>query len=203
MSGIRSPRSAPASRRWLNGRFIAPVAATGVVVAMLGLVAVSPPLYRAFCSLTGYEGTPRIAAHAVATTGKRVMHVRFDANVGGGLPWTFQPETAAIDLLTGKTATAFYKVTNNSDQTVTARAIYNVGPPSMGSYFDKIACFCFSDQTLKPHETLEMPVVFFLDPALEADETMNGVDEVVLSYTFYQQKTAAVAAAKDDTKPRL
>ena len=187
----------------IGTRHIAPIAATSAVVAMLGLVAISPPLYRAFCSLTGYEGTPRIGAAASLVKGTRVMHVRFDSNVGGGLPWSFAPETAAIDLVTGKTATVFYKVTNESSETITARAIYNVGPPSMGAYFDKIACFCFSDQTLKPHETLEMPVVFYLDPALEKDETMNGVEEVVLSYTFYRQKNPSVAARTDDARPKL
>lgn len=187
----------------LGRRHIAPIATTATVCLMLGLVAISPQMYRAFCSLTGYEGTPRINATETGLRGKRVMHVRFDANVGGGLPWTFEPETPAIDLKTGKTATVFYKVTNRSDETITARAIYNVGPPSIGAYFDKIACFCFSDQTLKPHETLEMPVVFFLDPALEADETMNGVDEVILSYTFYRQKGATVAATSSDSKPPL
>lgn len=187
----------------LGRRHIAPLAATGVVACMLGLVAISPQMYRAFCSLTGYEGTPRIARAASLVQGRHVMHVRFDSNVGGALPWTFAPETDAMDLVTGKTATVFYKVTNKSDRTVTARAIYNIGPPSMGAYFDKISCFCFSDQTLKPHETLEMPVVFFLDPALEKDETMNGVDEVVLSYTFYEQKPASVADKGEAAKPRL
>ena len=86
---------------------------------------------------------------------------------------------------------------------MTARAVYNVGPPSIGVYFDKIACFFFSDQTLKPHETLEMPVVFYLDPELEKDETMNGVDEVVLSYTFYRQRPAAVAVTEGSAKPKL
>lgn len=185
----------------LSRRHIAPIAATVVIACMLGLVAVSPQLYRAFCSLTGYEGTPRIAKAGALTRGKRTMHVRFDANVGGALPWTFEPETDAIDLVTGKTATVFYKVTNRSDRTITARAVYNIGPPSMGGYFDKISCFCFSDQTLKPHETAEMPVVFFLDPALEKDETMDGVDEVVLSYTFYEQKPANVAATDAARKP--
>lgn len=177
-------------------RHVAPLAASAVVVGMLALVAVSLPLYRAFCQLTGYEGTPRIGAQALGIAkGKRIMSVRFDANVGGGLPWRFEPEQPQMDVRTGQTATAFYKVTNDSDATITARAVYNVGPPSIGAYFDKVACFCFSDQTLKPHQTLEMPVVFFLDPALEKDETMDGVAEVVLSYTFFRQKT--VAAQRD------
>ena len=182
--------------RWFGRRHIAPVAATAVVVGMLGLVAVSLPLYRAFCQMTGYEGTPRIGAQALGITkGKRLMQVRFDANVAGGLPWRFEPEQPQIEVRTGQTATVFYKVTNDSDETVTARAVYNVGPPSIGAYFDKVACFCFSDQTLKPHQTLDMPVVFFLDPALEKDETMNGVGEVVLSYTFYRQKPGAAQAS--------
>ncbi len=187
----------------LRRRHIAPVAATATVLGMLGLVAVSLPLYRAFCQLTGYEGTPRIGAQATVLRGTRTMHVQFDANVGGGLPWTFQPETSSVDLRTGRTATVYYKVSNTSDQAITARAVYNVGPPSMGSYFDKIACFCFSDQTLQPHETVEMPVVFFLDPALEKDETMDGVAEVVLSYTFYRQKTPALASRAEPTPKKL
>ena len=144
----------------LSRRHIAPIAASVVIACMLGLVAVSPQLYRAFCSLTGYEGTPRIATAGALTRGKRTMHVRFDANVGGALPWTFEPETDAIDLVTGKTATVFYKVTNTSDRTITARAVYNIGPPSM-----------------------------------------DGVDEVVLSYTFYEQKPANVAATDAARKP--
>ncbi len=185
----------------IGRRHIAPAAATAVVLGMLGLVAVSLPMYRAFCQLTGYEGTPRIGAQALGLAkGTRTMQVRFDANVGGGLPWRFEPEQPQIAVRTGQTATVFYKVTNTSDDTITARAVYNVGPPSIGAYFDKVACFCFSDQTLKPHQTLEMPVVFFLDPALEKDETMDGVAEVVLSYTFYRQKAVAAQAnaAKDE-----
>ena len=187
-------------RSRLGREHIAPVGASAAVLVMLGLVAVSVPLYRAFCSLTGYEGTPRVASGDSVLKGTRVMHVHFDANVRGGLPWTFEPEAPDAEVRTGKTTTVFFKATNNSDQTLTARAVYNVGPPSMGGYFDKISCFCFSDQTLRPHETLEMPVVFFLDPALEADETMDGVSEVVLSYTFYRQKSPALAAQDEPAK---
>ena len=194
MGGFFGPWSRP------GRKYIAPVAASAAVVVMLVLTAVSVPLYRAFCSLTGYEGTPRVASGDSVLRGTRVMHVRFDANVGGGLPWTFEPEVPDAEVRTGKTTTVFFKATNNSDRAVTARAVYNVGPPSMGGYFDKISCFCFSDQTLRPHETLEMPVVFFLDPALEHDETMDGVAEVVLSYTFYRQKSPALAAQEDGAK---
>lgn len=201
MSDNEAGPRAPAPRKSYK-RHIAPLAVGGILVAMTGLVAVSPSLYRAFCAATGYEGTPRIHAGGEVLKGKRIMHVRFDANVGNGLAWRFEPETPAIDLRTGQTATVFYKVTNLTGETITARAIYNVGPPSIGAYFNKIACFCFSNQTLRPHETLEMPVVFFLDPALEKDETMDGVQEVVLSYTFYRQKTPTVATSAEP-KPQL
>jgi cytochrome c oxidase assembly protein subunit 11 len=184
-------------RLTLGKQSIAPIASIGVVGIMLVLVAISPAMYRAFCSLTGYEGTPRIGAVQSALKGTRVLHVRFDANVASNLPWTFEPETPALEVRTGKTATAFYRVTNRSDETIVGRAAYNVGPPSMGAYFDKIACFCFSEQTLKPHQSLEMPVVFVLDPALEADETTKGVEEVVLSYTFYRQKGPSLAGAPE------
>ena len=184
---------------------LAPILAASAVVGMLGLAYASVPLYRMFCAATGYEGTPRVAEGASATTGKRVLRVRFDANVGNGLPWDFEPEQTQIDLRTGKTATVFFKVTNRTDKAMTAHAVYNVGPGSIGGYFNKISCFCFTDQTVAAHETLEMPVVFYLDPALEQDESMNGVDEVWLSYTFYPAKRSdSVAAAKSDgEKPRL
>ena len=191
-----------------RGRIIArsvPVLVATIVVAMLGLAYASVPLYRMFCAATGYEGTPRVATGAAETTGKRILRVRFDANVGGGLPWDFEPEQAEIDLRTGATATVFFKVTNRTGRPMTAHAVYNVGPGSIGGYFNKISCFCFTDQTLAAHETLEMPVVFYLDPALEQDDSMRGVDEVWLSYTFYEAKTdAAVAvAAPEGQKPRL
>jgi cytochrome c oxidase assembly protein subunit 11 len=197
-TGKTAPSSRP-RRRFTSSRVI-PTAVVFVVVAMLGLAYASVPLYRMFCAATGYEGTPKVATGASLARGKRVLRVRFDANVGGGLPWDFAPEEPNIDLRTGKTATVFFKVTNRTDRKVTAHAVYNVGPGSIGGYFDKISCFCFTDQTLAPHETVEMPVVFYLDPALEQDESMNGVDEVWLSYTFYEARSADAASAP---RPRL
>ncbi len=189
---------------WLRASRLVPVLVVGIVVGMLGLAYASVPLYRMFCAATGYEGTPRVATGSSETKGSRVLRVRFDANVAGGLPWTFEPEQPQIDLRTGQTATVFFKVTNRTGMKTTAHAVYNVGPGSIGGYFNKISCFCFTDQTLEPNETLEMPVVFYLDPALEQDESMNGVDEVWLSYTFYPAKAGDVAATgKIPEKPRL
>ena len=140
--------------------------------------------------------SPRLAP---AATGDAGFNVRFDANVAPGLAWKFAPETPEIKLRTGETATIYYKVTNMSDQPTVARAMFNVSPESAGAYFDKIACFCFSEQKLGPRETLELPVVFFLDPALEKDATMAGVQAITLSYTFFATKPSAdgVMAAKE------
>ena len=162
------------------------------------------PLYRAFCQATGFGGTTQVAHSAPARPGARSLTVRFDSNVGPGLPWTFEPETSQITLRTGETATVYYKVRNNAGRTVAARAEYNVSPDVMGGYFDKISCFCFSEQTVGPNQTVEMPVVFFLDPALEKDKTLAAVDAVTLSYTFYpvREPNRPVAASADD-KPAV
>ena len=156
-----------------------------VVCGMVGLSYAAVPLYRAFCQATGFGGTTQVAHSAPAQEGVRRLTVRFDSNVGPGLPWTFQPETAEISVRTGETATVYYKVRNDAGRSITARAEYNVSPGVVGGYFDKISCFCFSEQTVGPNETVEMPVVFFLDPALENDKTLAAVDAVTLSYTFY------------------
>jgi cytochrome c oxidase assembly protein subunit 11 len=157
-------------------------------VAMLGLSFGAVPLYRLFCAATGYAGTPQMAKKAPLSRGLRDLTVRFDANVAPGLAWRFSPGTPEIKLRTGDTATIYYKVTNVSDRETVGRAMYNVSPESAGAYFDKIACFCFSEQRLGPRETVDMPVVFFLDPALEKDADLGGVQTITLSYTFFAVK---------------
>jgi cytochrome c oxidase assembly protein subunit 11 len=166
---------------------------------MLGISFAAVPLYRLYCAATGYAGTPQVAKQPPASRGMRDLTVRFDANVAPGLAWKFEPETPEIKLRTGQTATIYYKVTNMSDRGSAARASFNVSPDSAGAYFDKIACFCFSEQKLGPRETLELPVVFFLDPALEKDATMAGIQAIALSYTFFASKPSAggVVAAKE------
>ncbi len=166
-----------------------------VVGAMLGMSYAAVPLYRMFCAATGFGGTTQVAEHAPSNHGTRRLTVSFDANVAPGLDWSFAPETPRISVLTGETQTVFFKVTNRTDREVTARASYNVSPDISGAYFDKINCFCFTEQTLAPHETAEMPVVFFLDPALEQDKDMAVVAELTLSYTFFPVKSAAPAVA--------
>ena len=133
------------------------------------------------------------------------MTVRFDANVAPGLPWSFEPETPSVVLQTGTTATVYFKVTNNRrTRRAVGNAVYNVTPDVVGEYFDKIACFCFSEQKLAPHESAEMPVVFFLNPALERTRPWRAVDTVTLSYTFYAPKGVERPVADAATpKPKL
>ena len=177
----------------------------GIVVAMGGLSYASVPLYQMFCRVTGYGGTTQGASTAPQSRGARMITVRFDSNVGAGLPWTFTPEIPALTVRTGETATVFFKVANRSDREWAATASYNVSPDQSGLYFTKISCFCFSEQRLGPGETAEWPVVFYLDPALEKDETMAQVDGVTLSYTFFASKTqpANLRADSGAIKPKL
>lgn len=169
--------------------------------AMLALSFASVPLYRMFCAATGFGGTTQVARQNSVQQGQRVLTVRFDANVARDLPWRFEPEVAKISLRTGQTATVYYKVTNLADRETRGAAAYNVSPDQAGAFFKKLACFCFSEQRLSAHETAEWPVVFFLDPALESDEMMHGVEEVTLSYSFFASKGASPEGSKTSEAP--
>jgi cytochrome c oxidase assembly protein subunit 11 len=184
---------APALKKQRHGMVAGLVVVT--VAAMLGLSYAAVPLYRMFCSATGFGGTTQVAEAAPLYHGTRRLTVSFDTNVSPGLKWSFAPETRRVSLVTGETKTVFFKVVNLSDQEVTARAGYNVSPDISGAYFDKINCFCFTEQTLAPHEAVEMPVVFFLDPKLEKDTDMADIAEITLSYTFFLVKSAPAAIA--------
>jgi cytochrome c oxidase assembly protein subunit 11 len=164
---------------------------------MLGAAFAAVPLYALFCRTTGFAGTTQVAHQAPTLKGKRMITVRFDANVAAGLPWTVEPETASLTLRTGETATVFFKFRNQVGRETAANAVYNVTPDVSGAYFDKIACFCFSEQHLGPSESAELPVVFFLDPKLEQDETMNGIETLTLSYTLYPARDATKSAAAE------
>jgi cytochrome c oxidase assembly protein subunit 11 len=176
-------------------RLVAAIVVAAVVV-MLGLSYAAVPLYRMFCAATGFGGTTQVAEIAPLHHGTRRLTVSFDTNVAPGLGWSFAPEIQRVSLVTGETKTVFFKVVNLTDHVTTARAGFNVSPDISGAYFDKINCFCFTEQTLGPHETAEMPVVFFLDPALEKDSDMANVAEITLSYTFFAVKSAHPALAK-------
>jgi cytochrome c oxidase assembly protein subunit 11 len=179
-----------------NRRKIALGAIFGSLV-MLALSFASVPLYRAFCAATGFGGATQVAKSAPAQLGTRTLTVRFDSNVARDLPWRFEPEVAKMSLRTGETATVYYKVVNLSDHETRGLAAYNVSPEQAGAYFDKLACFCFQEQKLGAHESAEWPVVFFLDPALEAEESMRKVEEITLSYSFFAVKSAQPAKTSE------
>lgn len=167
------------------------------VATMVGASYAAVPLYEMFCRVTGFGGATVVAKVAPAEALERTVEVRFDANVAPGLNWSFAPEARSMQVRVGETKLAYYRVKNRSDVPVTAAASYNVTPAQTGPYFAKMQCFCFTDQTLQPGESLDMPVIFFVDPALAEDPEMNGVKTITLSYTFFP-KAAPVAAGKPE-----
>lgn len=155
------------------------------VAGMSALVAASVPLYRLFCQVTGLGGTTQVAQAAPGAVDRSVT-VRFDASTAKGLPWRFQPGQRAVTVKLGEQALAFYTATNTGPNPVVGTATFNVTPAKAGKYFNKIACFCFTEQRLEPGQTVEMPVSFFVDPALADDEHASEVTTITLSYTFFE-----------------
>src|SRR5262245_42701780 len=160
--------------------------ACGVFVAfMVGMAYAAVPLYSWFCRTTGFGGVPQVAGAAPAQMSERKINVRFDANVGPGLPWRFEPERTSIEVRLGEVVTVFYKVTNLSERETAGQAAYNVAPTTAGTYFTKINCFCFTEQSLAPREKREMAVVFYVDPVLMQDSEQDDLNTITLSYTFF------------------
>ena len=156
-----------------------------LVVAMVGAAYAAVPLYRLFCQVTGFDGTPRIAAKAPDTVLEKTITVRFDANVAPGLPWRFEPVETTMTVKIGENAMAFYRAVNTSDRPVTGTATYNILPEVAAAYFSKIQCFCFTEQVLEPGKTMEFPVSFFIDPLIVGDKDARRVTHVTVSYTFH------------------
>ena len=168
----------------------------GVVFTMGALAWAAVPFYSWFCSVTGFGGTTQVSTQAPEEVLDEVVRVRFDANVDKDMPWTFRPMQKRMDVRIGENAMAYYEAVNNSDETITGTASYNVAPDVSGYYFDKIQCFCFTEQTLKPGERVEMPVNFYVDPDLVNDRDASWVRDITLSYTFHrtEPKQAALDA---------
>src|SRR5262249_32503126 len=186
-----------ASQKRLNGRIGMTAAVCAVfVAAMVGMSFAAVPLYRIFCSLTGYGGTTQRADAAPKTTLARTMTVRFDTNVANGLGWSFLPEQRQVTVKVGQPAEIAFRAENRAGVANSGQASFNVTPGEVGAYFNKIACFCFNRQALKAGETVRMPVVFFIDPSIAGDHELDKVDTVTLSYTFYP-----AAAAEAPVKP--
>ena len=163
-----------------------------IIAGMVVLVALTPKLYSAFCEATGFNGTTQRADRAPGAVAGQVK-VQFDANVHPGLPWKFEPEQVAVNVAPGAQTKIFYRAQNLSARAWTGQAVYNVSPDQVGKYFKKIQCFCFSEQTLKAGQTVDMPVVFFVDPAIKKDPDTKDIDEITLSYTFYPVETGTAA----------
>jgi cytochrome c oxidase assembly protein subunit 11 len=192
--------SAPQSKSALKRDVIVAAICGCVVALMVGASFAAVPFYNWFCRQTGYGGTTQVAEKAPDHVLAREIGVRFDSNVSPGLPWKFEPEQTEIKLHIGEVATVHYKVTNLAARQITGQAGYNVSPPQVGAYFNKINCFCFTAQTLAPGETRDMTVVFYVDPSIAKDSDQDGLDTITLSYTFYRlpdaDKTADAGAAK-------
>jgi cytochrome c oxidase assembly protein subunit 11 len=175
-----------------------------VVVLMVGASYAAVPLYDWFCRATGFNGTTQVATSAPAEGPlARKIAVRFDANVGPGLPWKFEPEQNEIEVRIGEVVTVYYTVTNQAARQTTGVAAYNVAPLTVGYYFQKINCFCFNEQVMGPGEKREMPVVFYVDPALAKDAENDGLNTITLSYTFYpvrEQAPKPVASGEGDRR---
>jgi len=165
--------------------------ATGVIAMMLGLTAAAVPLYRLFCQVTGYGGTTQVAEATPAAPLERTIKVRFNAEVDPELPWTFQPAQREVEVRIGEQSLAYYRARNRSDHAIVGQAVFNVTPFKAGRYFDKIACFCFEEQLLQPGEEVDMPVSFFVDPAILDDPNTGDVRTITLSYTFFMLERAA------------
>ncbi|WP_213772309.1 cytochrome c oxidase assembly protein [Bradyrhizobium sp. dw_78] len=175
-----------------------------VVVLMVGAAYAAVPFYNWFCRATGFNGTTQVATAAPTSAPlSRKVAVRFDSNVAGGLPWKFEPEKTEIEVRIGEVVTVYYTVTNQAARTTTGQAAYNVAPLTVGAYFQKINCFCFTEQTMAPGETRQMPVVFYVDPAIVKDSDNDGLNTITLSYTFYPVRDPApqpVAAREPDQR---
>jgi cytochrome c oxidase assembly protein subunit 11 len=182
--------TAAASR---NNRTAGIAAVAGL--AMLGLAFASVPLYREFCQVTGYGGTTQRATFAPgADAAAGHITVRFDGNVSPKLPWRFGPAQETVRVVPGASTQIFYLAKNLSDHPITGQAAFNVSPDVVGKYFDKIQCFCFTEQTLQPGQSVKMPVIFYVDPKLRDDPDAKDVHEITLSYTFYPVETRASAS---------
>ena len=173
------------SRRRSSRDAIVAFACGGFVAFMVGVSFAAVPLYSWFCRTTGFGGTTQVAKTAPDQLSGRVITVRFDSNVAPGLPWSFEPERRTIDVRLGEVITVYYAVRNESARVTTGQAGYNVTPPTVGAYFEKINCFCFTQQTLQPGEKRDMAVVFYVDAKLANDAEENAVNNITLSYTFF------------------
>lgn len=179
----------PAAPRSTGRRHAVVAGACAAFIATMAAVTyASVPLYAMFCSLTGFGGSTRVGQTAPATPLEREITISFDANVAPGLPWNFAPDQREMTVKVGATSMAHYTAQNRAGSETRGNATYNVSPPQAGAYFVKLQCFCFNEQTLAPHEKVDMPVVFYVDPAIAQDPDLKDLSTITLSYTFFPAK---------------
>ncbi|WP_051341044.1 cytochrome c oxidase assembly protein [Azospirillum halopraeferens] len=176
----------------------------GLVAGMIGLAYASVPLYALFCQVTGFGGTTQRADAAPDTVLERTIKVRFNADTNRALPWSFRPVEREVTVKVGETHITSYRAANRGESPTVGTAVYNVTPDKAGIYFNKIECFCFTEQVLHPGEEVDMPVAFFVDPAIASDPKMGDVSTITLSYTFFRAKDAeaALAQVNDDSNDK-
>ena len=196
---MSDPRVTARARKPAN-RGLTAAACAVVVVGMVGMSFAAVPLYRLFCQVTGFGGTTQVATTAPATIGARSVTVRFDSNIASGLGWRFGPKERVMKVRLGEVGETAFLAENRGARPTTGTAAFNVTPAAAGLYFNKIACFCFTEQTLAPGESAEMGLAFFVDPALADDPDLDGITTITLSYTFFpvdadQREPVATAAA--------
>lgn len=155
---------------------------------MVGLSFASVPLYQLFCQVTGFGGTTQVTTQASDVILDRNVKINFVSNTNRDLPWAFKAKQSVINIKIGQEALAFYEVENVSNQEIVGVATYNVSPPKAGLYFQKIDCFCFENQTLKPGEKITLPVYFYIDPEIVNDPDLKNIGFITLSYSFFRQK---------------
>lgn len=184
-----------------SGKTVTVVVLVGVIAGMLGLTAAAVPLYRLFCQVTGYGGTTQRAEALPDQASEQTITVRFNADVDPDLPWSFAPEQRQVEVRIGEQSLAYFRAENRSDRPIVGQATYNVTPFKAGPYFDKIACFCFDEQVLQPGQEVDMPVSFYVDPAILSDPNTQDVHTITLSYTFFLIEDDAEALGTREARP--
>ncbi len=169
-----------------RGKFLTVVGLLALLGGMGTLTAYAVPLYQLFCRVTGYGGTTQVATGPADEVLDRKIVVRFNADVNGGMPWRFEPAQGAVTVRVGESTLAFYRARSLAARTIVGQATFNVTPAKAGRYFTKVDCFCFTEQALEPGATVDLPVQFYIDPAIARDRNLDDVTTITLSYTFFE-----------------